>query len=148
MKHLLFAALGLLIATAAQAQQVSECDWRSDARYLAEPWEQNTRTFANGNVRVSVLDTSEPAAKPIHFMVLSPPRDELGFRQCRIISAHDGGFGEHWFEDLTASYDPARGLVFVIPVAIWYVDTHSVVRGLEFTVNQATGRIDTKIRTE
>ena len=148
MMRLLTAVAALFIATAAQAQIVTECDWRSDAQFIAEPWEQNTRIFANGAVRVAMIDTWEPAAIPFHVMVISPPHDELGFRQCRIITGDNGGFASHAFEAMTASYDPARGLTLHLPVAIWLGDMNSVWRGLEFTVNQATGSIDARLRLE
>lgn len=143
----LFAGLLALTSGLAAAQTVSDCDWRARADAVVEPWEENTRTFANGAVRLSLLDTIEPAAVPFHILVLSPPYGELGERQCRIISLDQGtGFGGVSFSDLTASYDPAIGLRFEVPVVIYLPeDGFSNPSVLIFTVNQATGQITTDL---
>ncbi len=55
--------LALCLAAPVAAQTVGDCDtWQTSARNLAEPWEANSRTFANGDIRVALLDTIEPAA--------------------------------------------------------------------------------------
>ncbi len=133
-----------LFATGAMAQQVGECDYRASGQAIAEPWEANTRTFANGNVRLTLTDTIEPAAGAFHVMVLSPPYDEVGGRQCRVISANGGiGFGGMEFGAIFAEYDPARGLFFEIPVTVFDDQTGGMVpQWLNFTLNQATGQID------
>ena len=147
-----FLALVLALATlpaAATAQSVGECgDWLASAQAIAEPWEDYTRTFANGNVRLAVIDAIEPGAAAFHLLVLTPPYDELGARVCAVVS-YDAGFGFYamHFENLAASYDPARGLTFAIPVEIW-IDTYSVVRGLITTVNQATGEVRAELVSE
>ena len=145
-------ALALALAAlplAAAAQSVGDCgDWLSSAQALAEPWEQNTRTFANGDVRLAVIDAIEPGAAAFHLMVLTPPYDELGGRVCKVISYQPGfGFYAMHFENLQASYDPAAGLRFDLPVEIW-IDTYSVVRGLIATVNQASGTVAAEIVSE
>lgn len=136
-------------AGAAQAQSVSDCidDFRASAWVLAEPWEANTRTFANGRTRLAIIDAIEPGAAPFHILLLSPPYGELGDRQCRILS-YDGGFGFGWatLEGMQASYDPARGLSFVIPVKAPYVDGTEPWLGLNVVLNQATGAVDVWLR--
>ena len=63
MTRLVFVLLLVLASAAhASAQSVEDCDWRASAQALIEPWEDNTRTFANGDVRLAVTDTIEPAA--------------------------------------------------------------------------------------
>lgn len=129
------------------AQVIEQCDWVSSARNIIEPWEQNTRLFANGNVRVSALDTVEPAAGAFHLLVLSPPYDEVGSRQCNIVSMATGiGFSGLNFESLKASYDPKVGLTFTIGVQVYLSDAASFAnRVAQFTLNQATGEIQVKL---
>ena len=50
------------LVSPAQAQEAVWCDWPARADAIVEPWSQNTRTFANGDVRLALLDTIEPAA--------------------------------------------------------------------------------------
>jgi hypothetical protein len=133
-------AAAALIAAAlpASAQDVSDCDWRTDMRFIAEPWETSSRTFANGDVRLVLLDTYEPAMVPFQIAVISPPHDELGWPQCRVI----GAFNEIDFAALTAAYDPAVGLMFSVPVRIYDGMTDSTPRArLGISLNQATGAI-------
>ena len=134
----------MVLAAPVAAQEISECDWQASAQALVEPWEDNSRTFANGDVRLAVLDTIEPAAGAMHLLVLSPPYDELGGRQCRVISHGDGvGFAAIYFSELEAGYDPAVGLTFKVPAQI-YLPEESFTNSarLDFSVNQATGAID------
>mgnify|MGYP000713528392 CR=1 FL=1 len=138
----LIAALALL-ATPATAQEVVECDWRATAAALAEPWEDNSATFANGAVRIALLDTIDPAAGALHLLVLSPPFNELGDRQCRVVSHGQGvGFAGLYFSELEAGYDPAKGLTFSVPVQI-YLPEESFSNGgqLHIALNQSTGAI-------
>ena len=105
----LIAALALL-ATPATAQEVVECDWRATAAALAEPWEDNSATFANGAVRIALLDTIDPAAGALHLLVLSPPFNELGDRQCRVVSHGQGvGFAGLYFSEAEFNFEPLGG---------------------------------------
>lgn len=141
-----------VVALPAAGQSVGDCDWRATAAAIPEPWEAHTRTFANGEVRLALLDTIEPGAGAFHLLVLSPPRDALGARQCRVVSL-DGtvGFAGLDFQGLEADYDPATGLTFQLPGTVYSPGadgTESVM--LEVTVNQATGAVTarTKPRSE
>jgi hypothetical protein len=142
MKALLIALL-LATPSLAMAQDVGECDWRASAQNIAEPWETSTRSFANGEIRLTVMDAAEPAAGAFHLMILSPPYDEAG-RQCRILSLQDGGMG---FAGLTldgakADYDAATGLTLTMQASRWLPETDSYTEAtLTVTVNQATGAI-------
>ncbi len=149
MKSCFVAALMLCLgALPASAQTVRPCDgWQANAQNLVEPWDETTRTFANGAVRVALLDTVEPAAGSFHLMVLSPPEDELGGRQCRLISA-DGemGFAGVFFGDMTAGYDPATGLGLDLPVVLYLTETADFQTvGMGLTINQSTGDIRAEI---
>lgn len=146
MKKVLAALLLTLAAVlSAQGQSVNECDWLASAGNIVEPWESYTRTFANGEVRLALLDSIEPAAVPYHLLLLSPPGDEMGGRMCRVISVEPGiGFADVMWDGLKARYDPAVGLMFHLPVALW-AETNSVMRGLLVGVNQSTGVVSAEI---
>ncbi len=140
-----------LIAFAAPAtgQTVEECDWRASAQALVEPWDApyNSRTFANGDVRLAVTDVIEPAAGAFHLIILSPPYDELGGRQCRIVSA-DGtiGFSGLTLEAMIADYDPAVGLRFAMQSGAYDPKTGTTLpMTLRVTLNQATGAITAEL---
>ncbi len=139
---LFIAALPLM----AQAQEVTPCDWRASAAAVVEPWDENARTFANGAVRLALLDTIEPAAAAFHILVLSPPFDEVGGRQCRIISADTlgSGFEAINFAELEADYEPSTGLLFMLPARVYDPEDGPAKMGrLSFALNQATGEIAT-----
>jgi hypothetical protein len=137
----------------AAAQVVVDCDtesWIASPANIFEPWEEHTRTFANGNIRIAHLDTGgEPVCCASHIMVLSPfgqGADWPVYLQCRLIS--DGaGAGFFWAEIAAAqaSYDPARGLLVSIPVQRWHqgVESGEPARPgtLRVRINQATGGV-------
>lgn len=139
------ALAALAFASPALAQSVEECDWRASAQALVEPWDapQNTRTFANGNVRLAITDVIEPAAGAFHLIILSPPFDELGGRQCQIVSANGSiGFAGLTLDGMTSAYDPATGLTFTIDAGAYDPNTGGTLpRSLTVTLNQATGAI-------
>jgi hypothetical protein len=129
------------------AQAVHECGWVGNPGNIAEPWDSNTRTFANGRIRVALLDTGgEPACCSVHLLILSPSGQDEGpeYRQCRVVSDQQEGIG---FSDLdlagiAASYDPARGLRLDVPV--WrYIDgtTRGTPGRVAVRINQATGSV-------
>lgn len=135
----------LVFAGPAVAQQVLPCDWQARADAIVEPWDAHSRTFANGDVRLAVLDVIEPALGSFYLLVLSPPFDEIGSRQCRVVGFDDGvGFTAIDFDSLLATYDPARGLEFQMLARIAdpeYDFTNTV--NLWVTLNQTTGEITT-----
>lgn len=148
-KPILILAVAAL-PTLAQAQVVTECDWVANPANIMEPWEQNSRTFANGNIRVALLDTGgEPVCCSAHLLVLSPSgdgSDEPVFRQCRVVSARAGeGFFAMDIPGISASYDPARGLLVSVPVAHWHpgVETGQspIWERMDIRINQATGAV-------
>ena len=131
------------LTLSAYAQRIEPCNWIANGANIIEPWEQNTHTFANGDVRITALDTIEPAAAAFHFLILSPPYDEVGSRQCKIVSMSSGiGFSGVDFQTLDASYDPAIGLTFTTDVQVLSSDSTSFNnQRLQFTLNQATGEM-------
>ena len=126
------------------------CDWQSSARNIVEPWDENARVFANGDVRIVNLDTIEPAIGFAYLMVLSPPRDILGGRQCQVIGAAEGiGFAGFDFDTLTAGYDPAVGLIFEVVTYAYDPETDTTPRRfLTITLNQATGDISAVVSAD
>lgn len=138
----LLAPLCLCLAPPLAAQQVSDCDWRGSAAAIAEPWQDNTRSFAGGAIRVALSDTEEPAAAAMHLIVLSPDPDH-GYRRCHVISASGSlGYAALDFASLAADYDPAVGLVLSLDgYRVWEGEAHDDPIRLTVTVNQATGAI-------
>lgn len=131
------------IASQTAAQQISNCEWQARADAIVEPWEANTRTYANGDVRLALLDTVEPAAGAYHVLVISPPFGEVGDRQCRTIGMSQGvGFSGVDFGSLIAKYDPEHGLTFALDVQRFVPDAGDFLPAkLLFSVNQSTGFI-------
>lgn len=144
-KHiaLLTAATLAAFIAPASAQTVENCDWRASLHAMAEPWEASTRTFANGNVRLAITDVIEPAAGAFHLVILSPPYDELGGRQCQVVSANGSiGFSGLTLDDMTSDYDPAIGLTFTLQAGGYNPETGgTILQTLTVTLNQATGEI-------
>lgn len=110
---------------------------------IVEPWQDNTASYAEGNVRIALIDLIEPAAAAYQLAVLHPPRDELGARQCHLIAtgAHMG-FAEIRFAERTASYDPATGLTISLPVRMETGDgPDQGWAQVAININQQTGEI-------
>lgn len=139
----------LALAAPATAQVVADCDWLGAAANIPEPWEVHSRTFANGAIRVAAADPGEPACCAVHLMVLSPSgdgRDDPVWRQCRVVSASEGlGFFTVDVPGITASYDPAKGLLLSVPVEHWLGEGTAgpvaVPDRMEVRINQATGSV-------
>ncbi len=146
MKPIIAFTLALLSAPYAYGAEVNQCDdWRSSAHAIAEPWEDNTRTFANGDIRIAVMDTIEPAAGSYFLLVLSPPYDEVGSNQCKLISVTGSiGFSGMDMKGLISAYDPRVGLALALPVQRLNPDTDQMDTVLlTVNVNQQTGEIIT-----
>ncbi len=146
-KALLPAALIMAMAQVALAQEVMECDWQAGARSIVEPWEENSKTYANGAVRVAALDTIEPAVAFAYLLVLSPPYDELGDRQCRVVGERLGsGFAGIDFGSIESGYSPELGLSLSLDVGIYNTDIGvSDMVPLTIWINQSTGEITTAL---
>ncbi|WP_426372614.1 hypothetical protein [Aliiroseovarius sp. PTFE2010] len=141
------AVLAALVgASPAVAQQVSDCDWRARADNIMEPWEENTRTFGGGRTRITALDTIEPAVGAFHLMIVSPPFDEVGARQCKIVSL-DGsaGFAGMHIDRMIAGYHPSTGLALQVPVRILGETGAPQDAVLNVAVNQGTGAISAQV---
>ena len=132
---------GLVMMGEASAAEVLACDQtETSAAFLAEPWEANTRSFANGDVRLAVLDFVEPAVSAFHLLVLSPPFDDFGHATCQVVSfANEIGYREMLLEGIRVDYDPTQGLIFEIAVS---TGAETREKGmLLLTLNQETGEL-------
>lgn len=141
--RLVLPLIAATLAAPATAQTAFPCDWQARADAIVEPWEDNIATFANGAVRVALLDVIEPAAAAAYLLILHPPFDEVGGRTCTIVGQDDGsGYAGIFFQDLEAGYDPASGLVFDVP-AIIYLPEQNFQNStlLKITVNQSSGAV-------
>lgn len=152
MKALSLCALVALVAAvplSAPAQVVADCDWIASPANIAEPWDQNSRTYANGAIRVALLDTGgEPVCCAAHLLILMPSGDQDGpvYRQCRVASAAPGtGFFSIDVPGIAASYDPGKGLLLSIPVGHWHAGMESgqpaIAERMEIRLNQASGEV-------
>jgi hypothetical protein len=148
MKRMVLGALALL-ALAAPAGAVSVVDCNDDAatasaQNIAEPWERNSKTFYNGNVRVAMLDTGgEPVCCSVHVLVLSPTgEDPDGVSGCHIVN-NDGGMGFVGvdFAKLAGAYDPKKGLLISFPYEL-YNDGNPGKKGVaRVRLNVKTGEL-------
>jgi hypothetical protein len=152
MTHRLICAIPIVcmpIASVAQetVPRVSDCDWSASADNIVEPWEAHSRTFSDGKTRLALLDTIEPALGWAQLLIMSPPYDEVGGRQCKVIGVESYGFSGMAFDKLTASYDPASGLTFAVPVQAYdeRQGDHFGWFTLRVTLNQASGAITAQL---
>ena len=139
-------AAALALALPATGQTVSDaCDWRASPVNIAEPWEARSRSFANGAIRIALLDTEEPACCAFHLLILSPSGHEEGpgWRQCHIVTdtAQGLGFMSIDFSAIAASYDPARGLRLDVPFRRYSDDGIGHPGSLAVWINQASGAV-------
>ena len=134
----------LFFAAQANAAEINECDdFRSSAHAIAEPWEEYTRTFADGDIRIAVMDTIEPAEGSYFLLVVSPPYDEVGSNQCKLISRKGSiGFSGMDIKGLISGYDPRAGLALALPVQFynWETDQPENVL-LTVNLNPKTGEM-------
>lgn len=144
------ACAALALPAGVLAQVITDCDWIGNPANIVEPWDVNTRTFANGNIRVAWLDTGgEPVCCSSHLLILSPSgdgRDGPAYRQCRVASARPGtGFYAVDVPGITASYDPVLGLSLSVPVDHWHSGMDQgrppIRERMEISINQATGTV-------
>jgi hypothetical protein len=137
------AVLAAVLPCVGAAQEAGDCDWRASSQVIAEPWEANTRTFAEGEIRLTIMDVGEPAAGSFFLMILSPPYGDAG-RQCAMLALDaDGmGFASLSMEGAKADYDPATGLSVTLATTRWLPETDSYTDAtLSVTINQDTGAI-------
>ena len=138
-----FVLLFALLPFQAAAQVAFPCDGYARADAIVEPWEEHSDTFANGEIRVALLDIIEPAAASFFVLVLHPPFDDLGGRTCTLVGLDEGlGYAGIFYQDLDASYDAATGLTLQVPAVIYLPEQSFQNSALvSITINQATGEV-------
>lgn len=151
MRLLILLSVLLGFCTSANAQVVQDCysedakSYLTDIRVIPEPWEINTRTFANGDVRLTLLDTWDPANYAVHLMItyVDPERHESEGRACVIVSdAATRGFQNMSLLGMAAGYDPATGLTFSIETERYNASDETGDHGvLNVILNRATGQV-------
>lgn len=132
---------GFVMMGTASAAEVVACEAvETSVAFLAEPWEEHTRRFADGDVRLAVLDLVEPAVGAFHLLVLSPPFDIFDQATCQVVSFANGlGYREMSLVGMQAEYGPTQGLILEIPVSTG-VEAHDKVT-LLLKLNQSTGEL-------
>lgn len=139
-----FVLLATLVAAPASAQSVTPCTTEADARHIVEPWEDHIRSFANGAVRIAMLDSGDLSAGSLRVLVLTPPYDGPdGARYCHLIGwTEEVGFATLRFGSMIPTYDPSTGLSLAVPARFYDPDLDISNAGLlQITVNQATGEV-------
>jgi hypothetical protein len=135
----------LLAAPPAHAAQIEGCDDVGRAAFIVEPWEQNSKTFYKGQIRVAYIDTGgEPVCCSGYLLLLVPDREsETADRACYVIGKKTGvGFASISFSAVRASYDPREGLLIVFPFTTMKEDGQTAERGTaRVRINVATGKV-------
>lgn len=145
-KFFIASILSILSLNTAIAGELRQCDWVASVHNIWEPWEDYTRTFASGNIRIVAMDTGgEPTCCAEHLVILSP-HPEWG-RSCTVLSSNESlGFNRMYFDEITASYDPAKGLLLSVPVSYYDYEASGVERfepeTFNIRINQATGTVE------
>lgn len=134
----------VVAACPAYAQSVLTCDADTQLDLVAAPYDINVRHFANGAVMVAIVDDNrDEVATALSVLVLSPPLDAQGMRQCRRVAAtQTDGYAALVLDTAAASYDPATGLTVQLPGLVVSAPNSlgdDIVLGV--TINQATGDI-------
>jgi hypothetical protein len=133
----------VLAAAPAASQTTVPCAGLIDLTQITEPWEQYSRSYAEGAIRVfeAYLDPNLAAGAVIG--VIHPvPGDPYPLRTCTAVLHADPDaryFGEALIAEATASYDPARGLTVRVPVR--FPDFAQPIEAVTITINQATGEV-------
>ncbi|MFL6691275.1 MAG: hypothetical protein ACJ8IR_13995 [Alphaproteobacteria bacterium] len=135
----------LLAVPPAHAAQIEGCHEVGRAAFIVEPWEQNSKTFYKGQIRVAYIDRGgEPVCCSAYLLILVPDRQsETRDRACYVISKKTGiGFAGIGFSDLRTSYDPRKGLLIVFPFTTMKGDGQTTERGMaRVRINVATGKV-------
>lgn len=142
----LAAALFSLMPVVAPAQVIEECGWVGSPANIVEPWAENSRTFANGAIRVALLDTGgEPVCCARHLLILAPSGHQEGpvYRQCLVASAQPGsGYYDIDVAGMAASYDPALGLLLDMELYHYVSDDGPAIPDrMQIRINQASGAV-------
>ena len=144
----LIALCAALLASMASAQQVQPCfdgaeiPYRASAVAIAEPWEENTRSFADGQVRIAVMDTWEPAYGAYYLMVMYWSDSEAELRICDLVSQGEIGFVGMTLEGMEASYSQGVGLQLRVPTTFYNPEEDEFEAGvIEVVIDRAANHV-------
>ncbi len=126
MRMLKYLPLALVLSGPVAAQQVQPCEsngtfpYETTALAIAEPWEDNTRIFAEGQVRITIMDTYEPALGALYLMVIFEPMGQAAdFRTCVLVSNGFAGFPNMTLEGLNVREIEGQGMRFHVPTTFY-----------------------------
>lgn len=144
-----FPLIAACLAAPAAAQTALQCDWQADVLNIVEPWEENTVTFADGDIRVALLDVAEPAAAAFYLLILHPPEEIPGLRTCTVVGLDDGlGYSSINFNDIESGGSTETGLTLTVPVTVHVPEQSSPDDAVILVaINQATGDVAVSERT-
>jgi len=130
----------LCLSAPASAFITAPCGPEFTPATITEPWEENSRTFANGAIRIFEMFIDPNVASGAALGVLHPVPSDDGYsvRRCTAIygSSVSRYFGQAHVGQATAVYDASVGLIITVPIS--FVDSDDLFP-VSFAVNQATG---------
>ena len=117
------------------------CDGWFHMDSIANPLEENTATYAEGEIRITLIFLWDQ--QEYQLAIMHPPRNELGGRQCSLIAVdEDTGFAEIRFQEREARYDPETGLTIIMPVRVEKGETEDEHwETFYININQQTGEV-------
>lgn len=93
------------------------CPARMGLEIIAEPWEENSASYMDGELRVALLFLLDQ--HEYQLALLHGPRTELGTRQCHLIAPGEAmGFQDIDFASHQVANDPEKGLTITVPVLL------------------------------
>lgn len=137
-------------AVASADERITECDARASAGNLAEPWSDNSRTFAEGAVRVARLHDADAPECCRHYLLVLAPTGEAtpagARRQCLVVApGGERGFRELDIGGIEAGYSPHIGLTLSVPVWLHREgtapDAQPFADRMILLINQQTGSV-------
>lgn len=127
----------LSLGTPVAAAEVGLCGDLNSVSFLVG----QTKSYSEGKIRIAEIDTDgEPVCCSSHLLILIP-NPEIG-SQCFAVSdrAATGassarGFSAVDFDKITASYDPAKGLLLKVPYRLYDAGRKSPTKTTNVRVN-------------
>ena len=132
-----FLPLAMVLPVPASAQQVQPCEsggifpYETTALAIAEPWEDNTRSFADGQLRLTVMDIYEPALGALYLMVIFEPLGGTAdLRNCVLISNGTLGFPDMTLEGLEVGATEGPEALFLVPTTFYNPTEDALEHGM------------------
>lgn len=137
--------LSMLLAGPTLAAEVQECTPEIvDVGHTPEPWETHSRSFANGAVRIAVLDSVALAVGAFYLLVSIDSDDP--WRQCHVVADQGSGFAALSLYAMQSAYDPASGLRSSMDVQQFNVEmARPEPAVLNVLINQTNGTVTAEV---